>query len=215
MNLINSLINQNFGQNWKFRRLFIGWKAAFNYKYLLKILIQDNWLISIIGSVASVNTLQCPFCCVLAHGPGGVLRGWAGVGERWRRRGIWMIDKCQIANIFSKKVQRWIFCCLIPCMFPNMRVPIQFFVMHTCIQLNLVPWISDIRYSGVLSLPGNSIYRKLNKARTVNDPASNDDGVNWSKLDIPKESTKQMIEWTFPKIGISKQNANNNQSTTL
>ena len=32
-------------------------------------------------------------------------------------------------------------------------------------------------------------------------------GGNRSKLDIQKESTKQMIEWTFLKIEISKQNA--------
>ena len=47
----------------------------------------------------------------------------------------------------NNKVQGWIFCCLIPCMFPNMRVQKiwrnRFFVMHTCIQLNLVPWISE------------------------------------------------------------------------
>ena len=51
------------------------------------------------------------------------------------------------------------------------------------------------RYSGVLLLlllAGNSIYRKW-KTEHVNDPANNDDKVNQSKLDILKESTKQMI----------------------
>ena len=42
INLINSLINKSFVPNKKFKRLFFGKKAAFNYKYLLKILIKDN-----------------------------------------------------------------------------------------------------------------------------------------------------------------------------
>ena len=99
----------------------------------------------------------------------------------------------------NNKVQGWIFCCLIPCMFPNMRVQKiwqnRFFVLHTCISNSI--WTFEFltrRNSGVLSLAGHSIYRKCKTNQEhVNDPANNDDKVNQSKLDILKESTKQMI----------------------
>ena len=135
-------------------------------------------------------------------------RGFEGAyfasGRPTRRRGRagardgGLDDWCQIANIFNK-VQGWIFCCLIPCMFPNMRVQKiwqnRFFVLHTCISNSI--WTFEFltrRNSGVLSLAGHSIYRKCKTNQEhVNDPANNDDKVNQSKLDILKESRKQMI----------------------
>ena len=84
-------------------------------------------------------------------------------------------------------------------MFPNMRVQKiwqnRFFVLHTCISNSIwTPEFLTRRYSGVLSLAGNSIYRKLKTNQEhVNDPANNDDKVNQSKLDILKESTKHAI----------------------
>ena len=143
-------------------------------------------------------------------------RGFEGVylaggrptrGRRaWARDGggggsEWLVSYCK--HVLNIKGQGWIFGCL-PCMFPNMRVQKiwqnRFFVMHT-------EFLTK-RYSEVLSLARNSIYRKLKtRQEHVNDPASNEDGVNRRKLDIPKEPTKQMIEWTILKIEISKQNA--------
>ena len=86
-------------------------------------------------------------------------RGFEGVylaggrptrGRRaWARDGggggsEWLVSYCK--HVLNIKGQGWIFGCL-PCMFPNMRVQKiwqnRFFVMHTCIQLNLVPWISE------------------------------------------------------------------------
>ena len=78
---------------------------------------------------ASVNTSRGPLCGVW---PTQARRGFEGVyfaggrpTRRGERRGREMEEEgdlddwCQIAN---NKVQGWIFCGLIPCKFPNMRV---------------------------------------------------------------------------------------------
>ena len=75
---------------------------------------------------ASVNTLQGPLCGVLGHEGfegvflvGGRPTGWAGVGKRWRRRGIWMIgvvlqtcsqqqeNSKQNKNMLMTLLERW------------------------------------------------------------------------------------------------------------
>ena len=96
----------------------------------------------------------------------------------------------------NNKVQGWIFCCLIPCMFPNMRVQKiwqnRFFVLHTCISNSI--WTFEFltrRNSGVLSLAGHSIYRKCKTNQEhVNDPANNDDKVNQRKTRYTKRIKK-------------------------
>ena len=60
---------------------------------------------------------------------------------------------------------------------------------------NLAPSISDKKIIRII-IPGWKFYLKKTQTKQehVYDPARNDDGVNRSKLDIPKESTKQMIK---------------------
>ena len=121
-------------------------------------------------------------------------RAWAKDGGGWGSE--WLVSYCK--HVLNIKGQGWIFGCL-PCMFPNMRVQKiwqnRFFVLHTCISNSI--WTFEFltrRNSGVLSLAGHSIYRKCKTNQEhVNDPANNDDKVNQSKLDILKESRKQMI----------------------
>ena len=97
-------------------------------------------------------------------------------------------------GFLNNKVQGWIFCCLIPCMFPNMRLQKiwHFFVLHTCISNSI--WTFEFltrRNSGVLSLAGHSIYRKCKTNQEhVNDPANNDDKVNQRKTRYTKRIKK-------------------------
>ena len=103
---------------------------------------------------ASVNTLQGPLCSMLARRSfegvylaDGRRTGLVGVGERWRRRGIWMIGvKLQI---FSQQHGPGMNILLHNTMHVSKYesakdlAKLIFFGLHTCIQLNLVPWISE------------------------------------------------------------------------
>ena len=154
---------------------------------------------------SSANMWPVLLGCVLGQeGFEGVFHLRGGRPARRGRREMeeegefgWLVSYCKL--FLNNKVQGWIFCCLIPCMFPNMRVQKiwqnRFFVLHTCISNSIwTPEFLTRRYSGVLSLAGNSIYRKCKTNQEhVNDPANNDDKVKQSKLDILKESTKQRI----------------------
>ena len=70
---------------------------------------------------------------------------------------------------------------------------------------DLVLWISDMEYNPWLEVL--FIENSKQDKNMLMIQLATMTGGNRSKLDIQKESTKQMIEWTFLKIEISKQNA--------
>ena len=102
-------------------------------------------------------------------------------------------------KLFLNKVQGWIFCCLIPCMFPNMRVQKiwqnRFFVLHTCISNSIwtfeflkeetqvyYPWLDILFIENAKQIKNMLMILLTTMTRWIRE-----------KLDILKESRKQMI----------------------